>query len=266
MLPNRTVTRCQTPPHRCLLQKFSGLVRARRSYTRVYDRLRLGIKPGFTWKNCHVSVGGCLRVRQGLRRIDRWCIGRHAAPPLDGRGGSRSTLQNISFGGRGWLSFLVTIHSMLVRLKPHTWSDVSVTWLTAWSVFGLTWSRLRPVSTACRTTAKRVDLEVVPPNPKPDVCPVSCRPWGSTSSCPRSPLLWRLLSNSVARVPLHSAPTHFASVALCTFRSNTSANSRAWMSRKRFASVTPQRQHLAQSNHSFQLPCCCSTPWLYHQH
>ena len=34
--------------------------------TPVYDRLHLLIKPGFTWKNCHIDAGRCLRVRQGL--------------------------------------------------------------------------------------------------------------------------------------------------------------------------------------------------------
>ena len=60
--------------------------------------------------------------------------------------------------------------------------------------------------------------------PKFDARLVSCRPGsssvgcppGSTSTYPRCPLLWRLLSNSVARALLNSAPSHSASVALRT--------------------------------------------------
>ena len=93
---------------------------------------------------------------------------------------------------------------------------------------------------------------------------VGC-PSGSTSTYPRSPLLWRLLSNSVARVLLNSAPSHSASVALRTC-SLEHFSRHAWISRKMFLLATPQPRHLVQSNLFCQSACCCATPWLCHQH
>ena len=88
--------------------------------TPVYDRLRLGIKLGLTWKHSHLNAGRSLWVGQGLRRTDHLCMEQSARARRrsSSSGPSEALFPLLVVQQRSQLRFLPESKRMGLKLAP----------------------------------------------------------------------------------------------------------------------------------------------------